>query len=308
MHTSNHTAFIKNKATELGFDYCGIARAVPLDDDARRLEKWLNAGLNGSMQYMENHFELRVNPLKLVPGARSVVTLLLNYYPSVRQTPGEPKVSAYALGDDYHEVIKKKLNLLLQAIRTTIGDINGRGFVDSAPVLERSWAQRSGLGWIGKNGNLINKQSGSFFFIATLITDLELEYDDPVVKDFCGTCTKCIDACPTEAIAENRVVDGSKCISYYTIELKDMLIPDGMKGKFDNWMFGCDTCQDVCPWNRFSKPNQEPAFTPYPELLNFTTNDWEELTEEGFKKIFKHSPLKRAKFSGIKRNLRFLEK
>jgi len=308
LHTSNHTAFIKNKATELGFDYCGIARAVPLDDDARRLEKWLNAGLNGSMQYMENHFELRVNPLKLVPGARSVVTLLLNYYPSVRQTPGEPKVSAYALGDDYHEVIKKKLNLLLQAIRTTIGDINGRGFVDSAPVLERSWAQRSGLGWIGKNGNLINKQSGSFFFIATLITDLELEYDDPVVKDFCGTCTKCIDACPTEAIAENRVVDGSKCISYYTIELKDMLIPDGMKGKFDNWMFGCDTCQDVCPWNRFSKPNQEPAFTPYPELLNFTTNDWEELTEEGFKKIFKHSPLKRAKFSGIKRNLRFLEK
>lgn len=291
----------------MGFDYCGVARAAPLDDDARRLEAWLNKGLNGSMKYMENHFDLRVNPLKLVPGAKSVITLLLNYYPAVKQAEDAPKVSAYALGNDYHEVIKKKLNLFLQDITERIGEVNGRGFVDSAPVLERSWAQRSGLGWIGKNGNLINKQSGSFFFIATLITDLELEYDDPVVKDFCGTCTKCIDACPTEAIADNRVVDGSKCISYYTIELKDALIPDNLKGKFDNWMFGCDTCQDVCPWNRFSKPGHEAAFEPYPELLNFTTRDWEELTEEGFKKIFKHSPLKRAKFSGIKRNLKFLE-
>ncbi|MGN6493340.1 MAG: tRNA epoxyqueuosine(34) reductase QueG [Agriterribacter sp.] len=302
-----HTAFIKNKATELGFDYCGVARAVPLDDDARRLEAWLNKGYNGSMKYMENYFDLRVNPLKLVPGAKSVITLLLNYYPAASPATGGPKVSAYALGDDYHEVIKKKLNLLLQAITEEIGEVNGRGFVDSAPVLERSWAQRSGLGWIGKNGNLINKQSGSFFFIATLITDLELAYDDPVAKDFCGTCTKCIDACPTNAIADNRVVDGSKCISYYTIELKDMLIPDNVKGRFDNWMFGCDTCQDVCPWNRFSKPTQEAAFTAYPELLNFTTRDWEELTEESFKKIFKHSPLKRAKFSGIKRNLKFLK-
>ncbi|MBX3253434.1 MAG: tRNA epoxyqueuosine(34) reductase QueG [Chitinophagaceae bacterium] len=307
MNTFNNTALIKNKATDLGFDYCGIARAVPLDDDARRLETWLNKGLNGTMAYMENHFELRINPLKLVPGAKSVITLLLNYYPGVKQNAGNPKVSAYALGDDYHEIIKKKLNLLLQEIKEHIGDISGRGFVDSAPVLERSWAQRSGLGWIGKNGNLINKQSGSFFFIATLITDLELEYDTPLVKDFCGTCTKCIEACPTGAIADNKVVDGSKCISYYTIELKDMLIPGAMKGKFDNWMFGCDTCQDVCPWNRFSKPNREPGFTPYPELLNFTTQDWEELTEESFKKIFRHSPLKRAKFAGIKRNLNFLE-
>ncbi|MGN6438713.1 MAG: tRNA epoxyqueuosine(34) reductase QueG [Agriterribacter sp.] len=307
MSIFNHTAFIKNKATELGFDYCGVARAVPLDDDARRLEAWLNKGYNGSMKYMENYFDLRVNPLKLVPGAKSVITLLLNYYPAAMPATEGPKVSAYALGDDYHEVIKKKLNLLLQTITEEIGEVNGRGFVDSAPVLERSWAQRSGLGWIGKNGNLINKQSGSFFFIATLITDLELAYDDPVAKDFCGTCTKCIDACPTNAIGDNRVVDGSKCISYYTIELKDMLIPDNVKGRFDNWMFGCDTCQDVCPWNRFSKPTQEAAFTAYPELLNFTTRDWEELTEESFKKIFKHSPLKRAKFSGIKRNLKFLE-
>lgn len=291
----------------MGFDYCGVARAVPLDDDARRLEAWLNKGYNGSMKYMENYFDLRVNPLKLVPGAKSVITLLLNYYPAAMPATEGPKVSAYALGDDYHEVIKKKLNLLLQTITEEIGEVNGRGFVDSAPVLERSWAQRSGLGWIGKNGNLINKQSGSFFFIATLITDLELAYDDPVAKDFCGTCTKCIDACPTNAIGDNRVVDGSKCISYYTIELKDMLIPDNVKGRFDNWMFGCDTCQDVCPWNRFSKPTQEAAFTAYPELLNFTTRDWEELTEESFKKIFKHSPLKRAKFSGIKRNLKFLE-
>lgn len=290
----------------MGFDYCGIARAVPLDDDARRLEAWLNKGLNGSMSYMKNHFELRVNPLKLVPGARSVITLLLNYYPAATTQPGAPKVSAYALGNDYHEIIKKKLNLLLAFLKENIGEINGRGFVDSAPVLERAWAQKSGLGWIGKNGNLINKQSGSFFFIATLITDLELEYDTPMVKDFCGSCTKCIEACPTEAILNNKVIDGSKCISYYTIELKDMLIPEKAKGKFDNWMFGCDTCQDVCPWNRFSTINHEPGFTAYPELLNFTTRDWEELTEESFKKIFRNSPLKRAKFAGIKRNLKFL--
>jgi len=263
--------------------------------------------MHGSMKYMENYFELRVNPLKLVPGAKSVITLLLNYFPGARQNPDAPKVSSYAYGNDYHETIKDKLKLFLHELKNNIGEVNGRGFVDSAPVLERAWAQRSGLGWIGKNGNLINKRSGSFFFIATLIIDLELEYDDPIAKDYCGTCRKCIDACPTDAISENRVVDGSKCISYFTIELKDMLIPDERKGEFNNWMFGCDICQDVCPWNRFSSPTNEPAFTPIPEILNFTTHDWEALTEESFRKIFRNSPLKRAKFNGIKRNLKFIK-
>ena len=306
MTTSHHTATVKHIATQCGFDYCGIARAVPLDDDARRLETWLSKGMNGSMQYMENYFDLRVNPLKLVPGAQSVITLLLNYFPATSPRPDTPKISRYAWGNDYHEVIRAKLKHFLQEMKAKIGDVNGRGFVDSAPVLERTWAQRSGLGWVGKNGNLINKKSGSFFFIATLIVDLELEYDDPVAKDYCGSCRKCIDACPTDAIQENRVVDGSKCISYFTIELKDMLIPGEMKGKFNNWMFGCDICQEVCPWNRFSTATHEMAFEPIPELLNFTTQDWEALTEESFKKIFKSSPLKRAKFNGIKRNLKFI--
>lgn len=307
LKSSGITSVVKQIATQTGFDYCGIARALPLDEDARRLETWLTKGYHGSMKYMENHFELRVNPQKLVPGAKSVITLLLNYYPSARaHSADNPKISKYAWGNDYHEVIKAKLRLFMHEMKERIGDITGRGFVDSAPVLERSWAQRSGLGWIGKNGNLINKQSGSFFFIATLIVDLELEYDDPIAKDFCGTCTKCIDACPTNAILNNRVVDGSKCISYYTIELKDMLIPDSMKDKFDNWMFGCDVCQDVCPWNRFSTPTTEAQFAPIPQVLDFTKEDWEEMTEESFKKIFRHSPLKRSKFQGIKRNLRFI--
>jgi epoxyqueuosine reductase len=303
----HHTQQIKLLAQQLGFDFCGIAKAVKLDDDARRLESWLNKGFNGSMQYMENNFELRIDPTKLVSGAKSVITLLLNYFPAEKQNTAAPKISKYALGQDYHEVIRSKLKLLLQYIKTNIGEINGRGFVDSAPVLERSWAQKSGLGWVGKNGNLINKQAGSFFFIATLITDLDLVYDDAFAKDYCGTCTKCIDHCPTEAILPDKVIDGSKCISYFTIELKDALIPDGMKGKFDNWMFGCDTCQDVCPWNRFSKPTSEINFTPLPEILNFTKNDWEALTEESFKIIFKNSPLKRSKFDGVKRNLKFIQ-
>jgi epoxyqueuosine reductase len=302
-----HTAFIKKLAIQSGFEYCGIALAEPLTEDTYRLENWLNQGMQGSMAYMENHFELRVNPCKLVPGAKSVITLLLNYYPQEQQNPSSPKISKYAYGDDYHEVIKKKLNFILGEIKETIGDIHGRGFVDSAPVLERSWAVRSGLGWIGKNGNLINKEKGSFFFIATLIVDLELEYDDPFAKDFCGTCRKCIDACPTEAILENKVVDGSKCISYFTIELKELLVPEEMKGKSGNWIFGCDVCQDICPWNRFSKPTQENAFAPLPEVLNFSTRDWEELTEESFKKIFIHSPIKRTKFAGIRRNLQFIQ-
>jgi len=301
-----HTAFIKATAKSLGFDYCGIAKAQQLDDDARRLESWLNKGFQGSMNYMNNYFDLRIDPSKLVPGAKSVITLLLNYYPAEQQNAGAPQVSKYAYGKDYHVVIKEKLKTFLQLIKDNIGEIHGRGFTDSAPVLERSWAQKSGLGWVGKNGNLITKNTGSFFFIATLITDLDLETDNPFIKDYCGSCTRCIDSCPTDAILPGKVIDGSKCISYFTIELKELLIPGEMKGKFENKLFGCDICQDVCPWNRFSKPTTENAFTPLREILNFTKNDWEELTEESFKIIFKDSPLKRAKYSGIKRNLKFI--
>ena len=301
-----HTESIKKWAARLGFNYCGIAKAQPLHEDGRRLEQWLNKGMHGNMQYMENHFDLRIDPSKLVPGAKSVITLLLNYFPESTQNHTAPKISKYAFGNDYHEIIRAKLKIFLQHMREEVGEIQGRGFVDSAPVLERAWAQKAGIGWIGKNGNLINKQSGSFYFIATLIVDLELIYDDAFGKDYCGTCNRCVDACPTEAILPGKVVDGSKCISYFTIELKDALIPDNMKGRFDNWMFGCDVCQDVCPWNRFSKPTHETGFTTLPEILNFTTSDWESLTEESFKTIFKNSPLKRAKFEGIKRNLIFL--
>jgi len=302
-----YTQFIKQAAQQLGFDFCGIAKAKQLDEDARRLEKWLGQNMNGSMQYMANHFDLRVDPTKLVSGAKSVITLLKNYYPSQQQTEDAAKVSKYAFGKDYHEVIRAQLKALLSQMHTHIGEINGRGFIDSAPVLERSWAVQSGLGWVGKNGNLINKQQGSFFFIATLIVDVELQYDDVYAKDFCGSCTRCIDACPTEAILPNKVVDGSKCISYFTIELKDQLIPDSMKGKFDDWLFGCDTCQDVCPWNRFSKPHHEAEFTPINEVLNFSLKDWEMLTEESFKTIFKNSPIKRSKYQGIQRNLQFIK-
>lgn len=305
-HKNHHTKLVKDAAYALGFDYCGIAAAKNLDDDARRLEQWLNKGMHGSMKYMENYFDLRIDPKKLVPGAKSVITLMINYFPSQHQNPESPKISKYAYGKDYHDVIKDKLKIFLQTLQQQIGEIHGRGFVDSAPVLERTWAQKSGLGWIGKNGNLITKQSGSFYFIATLITDIELDYDDAFVKDYCGTCTKCIDACPTEAILPGKVVDGSKCISYFTIELKEMMIPSEVKGKFDNWMFGCDTCQDVCPWNRFSKETKEIEFAPVNELLHFNIQDWQELTEESFKKIFKDSPVRRSKFSGIKRNLKFL--
>lgn len=301
-----YTQQVKQLAFEHGFDYCGIAKAAPLDEDARRLESWLQQGFHGKMQYMENYFDLRVDPAKLVPGAKSVITLLKNYFPAAQNTT-ELKIAKYAYGNDYHEVIKSRLRQMMQQLQEKVGAISGRGFVDSAPVLERAWAQKSGLGWIGKNGNLLTKQSGSFFFIATLITDLELEYDDPFAKDFCGSCTKCIDACPTEAIQPNKVINGSKCISYFTIELKDEIIPEEMKGKFQNWMFGCDVCQDVCPWNRFSKPNTEAEFSPLPEILNFSTKEWEELSEEVFRKLFKHSPLSRSKHKGIQRNIKFLK-
>ncbi|WP_119080150.1 tRNA epoxyqueuosine(34) reductase QueG [Chitinophaga alhagiae] len=299
-----NTRLVKEKARDLGFDHCGIARAEELTEDAYRLEQWLNKGMHGSMGYMANYFDKRIDPRKLVEGARSVITLLLNYYPPALQQPDAPRVAKYAYGADYHEVIRGKLNEFLQELRGFLGNIQGRGFVDSAPVLERSWAQRSGLGWVGKNGNLIHKQAGSFFFIATLIVDVELLYDAPT-GDFCGSCTRCLDACPTGALVSPTVVDGSRCISYYTIELKDALIPGSMEGRFDNWMFGCDICQDVCPWNRFSAANN--TFIPIPEVLNFTTAEWEELTEEEFKRIFRHSPLKRSKYAGIRRNLKFLK-
>lgn len=304
---ASHTSIIKAMATRLGFEFCGIAKAEKLDDDARRLEAWLHKGLHGNMQYMENNFDLRIDPSKLVSGARSVITLLKNYYPESRQQNNELKISKYAFGQDYHEVIKAKLHEFLFEINNEIGEVHGRGFIDSAPVLERTWANKSGLGWIGKNGNLIVKNAGSFYFIATLIVDIELEYDDVFAKDYCGSCTRCLDVCPTDAIVAHKTIDGSKCISYHTIELKENLIDSSFAGKFDNWMFGCDACQDVCPWNRFSKPNAESGFIPIPEILNFTTKQWEELTEESFKLIFKSSPLKRSKFAGIKRNLKFLQ-
>ncbi len=302
-----YTRFIKETALSLGFTHCGIAKAAPLDEDARRLEKWLHAGMQGSMQYLENHFDLRVDPTKLVPGAKSVITLTQNYFTPKKQPADSPKISTYAYGTDYHFVIKEKLNKLLEAIQQKAGDIVGRGFVDSAPVLERTWAQKSGAGWIGKNGNLISKKDGSFFFIATLIVDLPLIYDDPFAKDYCGSCTKCIDACPTDAILPDKTIAGNKCISYFTIELKDAIIPSEMKGKFDNWMFGCDTCQDVCPWNRFSKQHVEPGFIPNTAIETFGTNEWNNLTKEGFKTVFKNSPLQRSKFEGITRNLEFIE-
>lgn len=302
-----NTQFVKALATRLGFDFCGIARAEQLDEDARRLEHWLAKGMHGQMQYMENHFDLRINPAKLVPGAQSVITLLKNYYPEQQQSDTVPQVAKYAYGKDYHEVIRSILRQFLLEIKEGIGEVEGRGFVDSAPVLERAWAQKSGLGWVGKNGNLIHRQAGSFFFIATLITDLPLVYDTAFAKDYCGTCTRCIDNCPTEAILPDKVIDGSRCISYFTIELKQALIPSDMQGRFDNWLFGCDVCQDVCPWNRFSKPHTEPQFMPLPAVLNFTTSNWEELTEESFKTIFAQSPLKRTKFAGIRRNLKFIQ-
>ncbi|MEO7530002.1 MAG: tRNA epoxyqueuosine(34) reductase QueG [Sediminibacterium sp.] len=305
-NTIKNTFFIKQTAHQLGFSYCGIAKAEKLDDDARRLEAWLKQDMHGSMKYMEHHFELRIDPRKLVPGAKSVITLLQNYFPEKKQSIDTPHISKYAFGKDYHEVIRNKLKTFLSLLNDSIGEIHGRGFVDSAPVLERTWAVKSGAGWVGKNGNVITKQSGSFYFIATLIVDIELNYDDPFAKDFCGSCRKCIDACPTDAILDNKIVDGSKCISYYTIELKDALIPGELKGKFDNWLFGCDVCQDVCPWNRFSQSHKELQFIPIPEILNLSTKEWEALTEESFKSIFKDSPLKRAKFQGIQRNLSFI--
>ncbi len=301
----SNTQLIKQECKRLGFDYCGISKAGFLEEEAPRLETWLNKGMQGKMGYMERHFDKRLDPRLLVDNAKSVISLLLNYYPEKKQTIADYKISKYAYGEDYHEVIKEKLEELLRFIKQKIGDVNGRAFVDSAPVLDKAWAKKSGLGWIGKNANLINKQSGSFYFIAELIIDLDLEYDN-AIKDYCGTCTKCIDACPTGAIVEPYVVDGSKCISYFTIELKEN-IPDDVKGKMDNWVFGCDVCQDVCPWNSFSIPHQEKKFEPIPHLLDMTKRDWEELNENTFSRVFKNSAVKRTKFSGLKRNIAFVK-
>ncbi|WP_422350199.1 tRNA epoxyqueuosine(34) reductase QueG [Flagellimonas sp.] len=305
MGAAENTRRIKAEAKRLGFLSCGISKAVFLEEEAPRLEKWLKQGMHGEMQYMENHFDKRLDPTKLVEGSKSVVSLLLNYFPEQHQIEDTYKISKYAYGTDYHFVIKDKLKSLLQFIQEEIGDVHGRAFVDSAPVLDKAWAAKSGLGWIGKHSNLLTQQMGSFYFIAELIIDLDLEYDAPTT-DHCGTCTACIDACPTEAIVEPYVVDGSKCISYFTIELKNE-IPTEYKGQFDDWMFGCDVCQDVCPWNRFSKPHQEPLFNPHPELLIMERKDWEEITEEVFKKVFKKSAVKRTKFQGLTRNIKFLK-
>jgi epoxyqueuosine reductase len=301
-----YSQLIKSESKRLGFLSCGISKADFLEQEAPRLESWLKKGMHGQMSYMENHFDKRLDPRLLVDEAKSVVSLLLNYYPSEVQNEDSYKISKYAYGQDYHFVIKDKLKDLLKFIQAEIGDVNGRVFVDSAPVLDKAWAAKSGLGWIGKNSNLLTKQVGSFYFIAELIIDLELEYDHPTT-DHCGSCTACIDACPTQAIVQPYVVDGSKCISYFTIELKDQ-IPMEMKGKFDEWMFGCDVCQDVCPWNRFSKGHNEPLFNPNPEILSFSKKDWEEITEDVFKKVFKNSPVKRTKLEGFKRNVDFLNK
>ena len=299
---------IQQEALRLGFMSVGFAKADFLEEDAVRLESFLKNNYHGKMSYLENHFDLRVDPRKLVPNAKSVITLLLNYYPEEKQENNAPKIAKYAWGMDYHEVIKEKLKALFAYINQHIGQIDGRGFVDSAPVLERTWANKSGLGWIGKNGNLINKQAGSFFFIATIICDLELEPDPTFKTDHCGTCTRCIDACPTDAIIDNKSIDASKCISYLTIELKDQLIPNEFEGKMDNWLFGCDVCQDVCPWNRFSKPHNEQAFIAHKEILNLSSQEWEAIEENTFNTLFKHSPLKRTKWKGLQRNIQFLNK
>lgn len=301
-----HSKQIKEHAKRLGFLSCGISKAGFLEDEAPRLEQWLAQGHHGSMTYMERNFDKRLDPTKLVPGAKSVVSLLYNYYPSAKQSDKEaPKLSKYAYGKDYHFVVKEKLKELMHSIEEEIGEVSGRAFVDSAPVLDKAWAAKGGLGWLGKHSNLISKKTGSFFFIAELIIDLPLEADTPVT-DHCGSCTACIDACPTDAIIAPYQVDGSKCISHFTIELKDA-IPQEVKGKFDNWAFGCDVCQDVCPWNRFSTPHQEPEFEPSPELMNLTKNEWHEITEVVFNRLFKKSAVQRTQFSGLQRNLQFLK-
>lgn len=306
MDKSKITQKIKNKAYDLGFSFVGISKAEFLDKEARQLESWLKSNFHGKMTYMENYFDKRTDPRLLVEGAKSVITVLQNYYTEEKQLDNQaPKISKYALGKDYHLVIRSKLNQLYDYIQEEVGEVAARGFVDSAPVLDKAWAEKSGLGWIGKHTNLINKEQGSYFFIGELIIDLELDFDGPI-KDYCGTCTKCIDACPTEAIIQPYLVDGSKCISYLTIELKDEIIPKEFNGKMDNWMFGCDVCQEVCPWNRFSIQHSENGFNSNPNVLNMKKNEWDELSEDLFNELFKKTAVKRTKFKGLKRNIKFL--
>lgn len=303
---ATYSKLIKEEAARLGFLSCGISKADFLEDEAPRLENWLKNQYQGKLSYMENHFDKRLDPRLLVDGAKSVISLSYNYFTNQSQADlAAPKISKYAYGTDYHFVIKEKLKELLSFIQVQIGEVSGRAFVDSAPVLDKAWAERAGLGWVGKHSLLLSKRKGSFFFLSELIIDLELEYDNRITTDHCGSCTKCIDACPTDAIIDNRVIDASKCISYLTIELKDS-IPDSFKGKMDNWAFGCDICQDVCPWNRFSEQHQEPAFDPHPDLLGMSRQEWEEITEETFQKVFKKSAVKRTKYAGLKRNIDFL--
>ena len=306
MSKSYNTQLVKAEAHRLGFSFVGFSKADFLEEEAPRLEKWLKDKQHGEMSYMENNFDKRLDPRLLVEGSKSVISLLYNYHSSqVQSDSSAPKISTYAYGEDYHFVVKRKLKSLLYFIQEKIGEVDARVFVDSAPVLDRAWAKKAGLGWIGKNANLINKNQGSYFFIAEIILDLDLAYDSPV-QDYCGTCTKCIDACPTDAIIQPYVVDGSKCISYFTIELKEA-IPQEVKGKMDNWMFGCDICQKVCPWNSFSLQHNEPAFNPHPDLLSLTKGDWEDLQEDTFKELFRKSAVKRTKFEGLKRNITFLK-
>jgi len=309
MSRSENTQLIKSIASELGFSFCGISKAEFLEDEAPKLEQWLKHGYAGTMSYLERNFDQRLDPRLLVPGAKSVISLVYNYFPKKHlpeNNSGSLNIAKYAYGEDYHFVVKDKLKIFMQRIQKEISDVNGRAFVDSAPVHERAWAAKSGLGWIGKNSLLLNKSMGSFFFLAELIVDLDLDYDGPI-KDYCGTCTACMDACPTDAIPEPYVVDGSKCISYFTIELKEE-IPVEQKGKFENWIFGCDICQDVCPWNRFSQPHNEPRFELHSDLEKMKKEDWQEITEEVFQKLFKKSAVKRTKFVGLKRNIEFLRK
>ncbi|MBI1224767.1 MAG: tRNA epoxyqueuosine(34) reductase QueG [Bacteroidetes bacterium] len=302
-----NSELIRTEAKRLGFDFVGFAKAAPLDEEARRLEAWLNLGYQGKMSYMANHFDLRTDPTKLVPGAKSVVMLMHNYFPKEKQLdPDAPKFAKYAFGDDYHHVLKGKMKELLSFIRENIGEVDGRCFVDSAPVMEREWAKLAGLGWTGKNTLLIRPGAGSYFFLATMILDMPLATADPIL-DHCGTCRRCIEACPTDAISTNGyLLDASKCISYLTIELREE-IPKSFEGKMAGWAFGCDICQEVCPWNRFSKPNNEPAFEPHPDLLTMKTSEWQEITEEVFQKLFKKSAVKRTKYEGLRRNLKFLK-
>lgn len=306
MNKFSLSQLIKQEAKRLGFDSCGISKAERLDEEAQILENWLNQERHGEMAYMANHFEKRVDPRQLVDGAKSVISLSFNYFTDKKQHDDEaPKIAMYAYGKDYHAVIRERLEQLLQLIREKAGAVTGRCFVDSAPVLEKAWAKKSGIGWIGKNTNLLTKRKGSYFFLAEIILDLELEFDGPV-KDYCGTCTKCIDACPTNAIYAPYKLDASKCISYFTIELKDELLPADYKGKFHNWMYGCDICQQVCPINSQAAPNKEPAFSPSSELMNMSKADWQQLTEETFNNLFRHSAVKRTKYKGLTRNIRFL--